>query len=387
VEANTSCFPGDLAQSKFSCTFLHSSESTLRSRNERFVSHAIIFNFWRQLFMNDPQQRPWNFAPKRFEDAHVSTQNAASDFLSVRTGLSRTEIATNRATDRRNVTVLVFSVACGFLSLAIGASSTQCQDMVAEPMQLSSSSQRIQLSELLTPTEPSDLAGGLPDGRVGELAGGLPDAPQTVPMNSGGPAHPPGMGAGPLLPQTFHDKFMAFAVATIGPRALVGPAFPAAIRMANPPDHFPAEWRQGAGAFGRNYGDQLATVATLQTGRFVAGAALHEDFRYHSSTSTNFFLRTGHAIGYTFVDRSDDGQIRPALANYAGVAGGSYVGMSYLPLGFNDVTHANQTLVFQFSRLVGSNLGAEFGPDIFRFLSEHHLPRPKIPIPEWWVKQ
>jgi hypothetical protein len=189
------------------------------------------------------------------------------------------------------------------------------------------------------------------------------------------------------MPQTFRDKFMAYAVTTAGPRALFGPAFPAAIRMANPPDHFPAEWRQGAGAFGRNYGDQLATVATLQTGRFVAGAALREDFRYHPSTSTNFFLRTGHAISYTFVDRSDAGHARPAVANFVGLAGGSYVGMSYLPAGFNDVTHADQTLVFQFSRLVGSNIGAEFAPDIFRFLADHHLPRPKIPIPEWWVKR
>jgi hypothetical protein len=39
------------------------------------------------------------------------------------------------------------------------------------------------------------------------------------------------------------------------------------------------------------------------------------------------------------------------------------------------------------SHVSRSNLGAEFGPDIFRFLAEHHLPRPKIPIPEWWVKQ
>jgi hypothetical protein len=180
---------------------------------------------------------------------------------------------------------------------------------------------------------------------------------------------------------------MAFAVATVGPRALVGPAFPAAIRMANPPSHYPNDWRQGAEGFGRNYGNQLATVETLQTGRFIAGAALHEDFRYHASTSTNFFLRTGHAIGYTLVERSDDGHIRPAVANLVGLGGGSYVGMSYLPTGFNDVTHANQTLIFQFSRLVGSNIGAEFAPDIFRFFEEHHLPHPKIPIPEWWVKR
>ena len=267
--------------------------------------------------------------------------------------------------------VLVFSVALGAIALITGSASAQSGVMVAERPRESSSSQTKQLSELVMPS----------------MTDALPDAPQASSIDSGGRAIPRGMGPGPLLPQTFHDKFMAFAVTTVGPRALVGPAFPAAIRMANPPSHYPKDWRQGAEGFGRNYGDQLATVATLQTGRFVAGAALHEDFRYHPSTSGNFFLRTGHAIGYTFVDRSDDGHVRPAVANFVGVEGGSYVGMSYLPPGFNDVTHANQTLVFQFSRLVGSNIGAEFAPDIFRFFEEHHLPRPKIPIPEWWVKR
>jgi len=265
--------------------------------------------------------------------------------------------------------VFDLSLALGFLSLSTISLSAQYLDVVAVRLSQSDWPQTTQLSELVVPTKPDD----------------LPDAPQVTSMNSGSRTLPPGMGPRPLLPQTFHDKFMAYAVTTVGPRALFVPVFPAAIRMANPPDHYPREWRQGAGAFGRNYGEQLATVATLQTGRFIAGAALHEDFRYHPSTSTNFFLRTGHAITYTLVDRSDEGHAHPALANFVGLAGGSYVGMSYLPNGFNDVTHADQTLVFQFSRLVGSNIGSEFAPDIFRFLSEHHLPRPKIPIPEWWV--
>jgi hypothetical protein len=264
---------------------------------------------------------------------------------------------------------LVFSVALGALSFAAGSLSAQTGDVVAERSTQSSSSQSTQLSEVVMPTKADD----------------LPDAPQATPKNSGGPAHPPGMGPGPLLPQSFHDKFMAFAVATVGPRALVGPAFPAAIRMANPPSHFPRDWRQGAAAYDRNYGDQLATISTIQTGRFVVGAALHEDFRYHPSTSSNLFVRAGHALCYTVVDRSDDGHTRPAVANLVGVAGGSYVGMSYLPKGFNDVNHADQTLVFQFSRLAGTNLGKEFAPDIFQFLAEHHVPIPRIPIPEWWV--
>jgi hypothetical protein len=189
------------------------------------------------------------------------------------------------------------------------------------------------------------------------------------------------------LPQNFHDKFMAYAVITVGPRALFVPAIPAAIRMANPPSHYPNEWRQGAEGFGRNYGDQLATISAFQTARFAVGTALHEDLRYHPSTSTNFFKRTGHALVFNFIDRSDDGHARLAVANFAGLAGGSYIGMSYLPTGFNDVTHADQRLAIQFGRLAASNLGAEFAPNIFRFLVEHHIPRPQLPIPEWWVKR
>jgi hypothetical protein len=322
--------------------------------------------------MNHSQRRPKNLALTPLRDTEVSTENAASSFLPAWRKHLRPGIARRKAASKRTRKVLVFSAACGFLSLATIAPSALSQETVAPRILQPSSSQTTQQSELILPAKLGDLED---------------DVPQATPMKATAPTLPHGMGPRPLLPQTFHDKFMEFAVTTAGPRALFGPAFPAAIRMANPPSHFPAEWRQGAEAFGRNYGDQLATVATLQTTRFVFGAALHEDLRYHPSTSTNFFMRTGHALTYTFVDRSDSGHARVAVSNFAGLAAGGYVGTSYLPNGFDDVAHADQRIVFQFSRLAGSNLGAEFGPDIFRFLAEHHIPRPKIPIPEWWVKR
>jgi hypothetical protein len=227
----------------------------------------------------------------------------------------------------------------------------------------------------------------------------MPDAPQpNLPQERGASAGaqtypqgigpgPHGMGPGPLLAQTFHEKFMAYAVGTVGPRALFAPMIPAAIRMANPPRTYPDAWRQGMQAYGRNYGNQLATLTTYNTARFVVGAALHEDLRYHPSTSTNFFMRTGHALAFTLVDRSDDGHMRLAVANYAGLMAGSYVGMSYLPAGFNDVTHADQRLAIRFGSLAGGNLGQEFAPEIIRFAIKHHLPRPRIPIPEWWTRE
>ena len=253
--------------------------------------------------------------------------------------------------------VVVFSVAFAALSLANGSLRAQSPDTAAE-----------QLPKAANPDVPFS-------------------APQPAAVYPGGAAIPTGMGPGLLSPQTFRDKFMDFAVITVGPRALFTPALPAASGMADPPSHYPAAWRQGAEAFGKNYGAQLAAASAFETGRFAIGAALHEDLRYHPSTSTNFFKRTGHALVFNFIDRSDDGHARMAVANAAGLAGGSYIGMSYLPTGFNDLTHADQRLAIQFGRLAGSNLGAEFAPDLIRFAIKHHLPRPQLPIPEWWVKR
>jgi hypothetical protein len=371
------CF-ANLFKRYFPATFFDAASLLQYNRNERFVSHSINFRFRRQLLTHTSQQRPRDLAPKPVEYAEVSTEDAASDGERAGSQIDSRLIKPSTKFgfhQRSHMKVWMFSVVLGVLSLVADASSALSQGTAADLTAQSSASQTKQLSEIFMATKP-----GVP-------ASELPDAPQATGVNSVDPVPSHRMGPGPLLPQTFHDKFLAYAVSTAGPRALFGPAFPAAIRMANPPSHFPDEWRQGAGAFGRNYGDQLATVSTLQTARFAFGAALHEDLRYHPSTSTNFFMRTGHALVFNFVDRSDDGHARLAIANFAGLTAGGYVGMSYLPSGFNDMAHADQRVVFQFSRLAGSNLGAEFGPDIFRFLAEHHLPRPKIPIPDWWVKR
>jgi hypothetical protein len=188
-------------------------------------------------------------------------------------------------------------------------------------------------------------------------------------------------------PQTLHDKFMVFAVKSFGPRALVNPAFTAGIRMANPPNRYPREWRQGAEAFGRNYGNTLATHTAASTGRFLAAAALHEDLRYHPSSSSNVMVRTAHAIGYTFVDRSDSGRRQLAFANFAGAASGGFVGRLYLPPGFDDVSHAEARAATLFLSFAGQNVIREFSPELLRVARKLHVPRLELPIPEWWVKR
>lgn len=167
----------------------------------------------------------------------------------------------------------------------------------------------------------------------------------------------------------FGGKFRYYASETyLNPAALVGPAFRAGIRMANPPGKgatlYPKEWRQGAEAFGRNYGDAVAERVSFNTARFVSGAIVHEDPRYLPSSSRNVFARSLHALSYTFVDRSDSGRCRPALSNFVGAAAGGFVGNAYLPSGFNDVTHAGQRSALQLGLVAGGNLFREFAPQM-----------------------
>jgi len=185
--------------------------------------------------------------------------------------------------------------------------------------------------------------------------------------------------------QSLRQRFKDYAVVTFGPRALVNPAISAALLMARPPREYPHYWRDGAGAFGRNYGGDLARAASLQAGRFFTAAFLNEDFRYRPSASHNFLLRGAHAVRFTFVDKSASGQNRFALANFAGAAAGGFVGQLYLPRPYNDLSHAEVRAALVFGTLAGQNLLREFAPDINVVTRKLHLPFPRIPIPAWWT--
>jgi hypothetical protein len=165
------------------------------------------------------------------------------------------------------------------------------------------------------------------------------------------------------------DKFRYYLGETyLNSSVLTAPAFRAGIRMANPPGHFPtaypANWRQGPEGFGRNYGDAIAQRVSFQTARFAAGALIHEDPRYTPSSSHNAFVRSLHAFGYTFIDRSDSGHRMPAFSNFVGASAAGFVGNTYLPPGFANVTHAGQRATLQFAFFGAGNLYREFAPQM-----------------------
>jgi hypothetical protein len=181
---------------------------------------------------------------------------------------------------------------------------------------------------------------------------------------------------------SFSDKFTIYTHQTFGPPALILPAFKAGMGMANPTKHYPREWKDGAGAFGRLYGDSIATVTSQRTARFLTGVALHEDPRYVRSTSKNPLLRTTHALAFTLIDKTDSGRNTIAFSNFAGAAAGGFVGRAYLPHGYSDLTHAEQRMAFQFMSVAIQNIAAEFQPQWGPLVRKLRIN--KI-IPEWWV--
>ena len=166
-------------------------------------------------------------------------------------------------------------------------------------------------------------------------------------------------------------KFSYYITETyLNPSVFTAPAFRAGIRMANPPGkgatQYPPQWRQGAEAFGRNYGDAFAQRITFQTARFATEVITHEDPRYIPSSNHNVLARSLHALAFTFVDRSDSGRPMPAFSNFVGATAAGFVGNAYLPSGFNNTTHAGQRAIFQFGITAAGNLFREFAPQMPR---------------------
>lgn len=237
---------------------------------------------------------------------------------------------------------------------------------------------------------------GSVSGTVGtaENMAGIPEAQTLDPRDQAQPAFPlsqPGQlpSLYPVVPPpitseppTTAEKFSIYLHQTYGPPDLILPLFAFGLGILNPKSHYPRDWKYGAGAFGKLYGDHLATITSRRTARFLTQTALHEDSRYKPSASTNPFARTFHALAFTVIDKTDGGHNTIALGNFAGAAAGGFVGMAYLPHGFNDITHAEQRMALEFATTALGNVAAEFEPQWGPILKKLRIP--KI-LPPWWV--
>lgn len=176
------------------------------------------------------------------------------------------------------------------------------------------------------------------------------------------------------VPLNVKSKLRYFAVESFRPGIYPVAAFYDGLTMANPPKAYPPEWRQGFPGFARNYGDFMASWASVQGGKFVAASMLHEDPRYFTSTNKNFFARIFNTVRYVVIDRSDTGHPRLAVANVAGALAGGFVGNAYLPDPYANASHGFSRSALALTGFVTSNLADEFHPEIHKLAQKVHLP-------------
>jgi hypothetical protein len=184
-------------------------------------------------------------------------------------------------------------------------------------------------------------------------------------------ARPPDAPVGQL---GLNGKFDFYVEAVFAPANFVFPAIGASYRMANPIDGYPHQWRDGGGAFGRNYGDIVARGLSAKTTAFATGVVLREDPRYFPSEDRRPAARVFHAIKFTLIDKGDSDHDRVAFSNLAGSAAAGFVGNAYLPPGYRDATHAGQRSLYALAGFGIANELSEFRPEIRLALKKAHLP-------------
>jgi hypothetical protein len=273
-----------------------------------------------------------------------------------------------------------FLLVCGLLATAL------CGQANSQTTGAATSSNEIASSEPL-PLPPFS-------NNDGPALAALPDAPAAQDQTRTAPQPPvsgPEINQLSVLPPKLtpyrldaSDKFYIYVHEAYGPPAVILPAIGAGLGMIHPKPAYPTDWKDGAGAFGRRYGDSLARDTAKSTAEFMTGAVLHEDPRYLRSTSTGAFGRTFHALAFTLFDKTDSGRTTLAVSNFAGAAADGFVGMAYLPAGFNDLTHAGQRATASMGEVAFKNILTEFEPEWGPLYQKLHIP--KI-LPTWWVPE
>jgi len=216
-----------------------------------------------------------------------------------------------------------------------------------------------------------------------------PQKPQQTPARSrNSKVSPAGKIPAILAPQitedrlTGRDKLTLYSHQAINPVALLLPVFATAIAMANPPDHYPHEWKHGGGAFGRFYGDYLARRESAQAAQFLSEMTFREDPRYEPARSHNIARRVANAFIFTLIDKSDSNRRMPAFSNFAGAAASGFVASAYVPSGYNDLVHAERRTAFGLAGFAAGNLVNEFCPQWGPLVSKFHIPFIHPPCPE-----
>jgi hypothetical protein len=126
----------------------------------------------------------------------------------------------------------------------------------------------------------------------------------------------------------------------------------------------PHEYGTSLKGFGKRFGMRLTGVAVCNTMESGLGAVWGEDPRYHRVADEPFRHRLGHIVKMTFMASNQEGEIRPAYARYAAIAGSNSLSNAWRPDSDRTFDHTAIRIGLGFLGRMSSNAFYEFWPDM-----------------------
>jgi hypothetical protein len=178
-----------------------------------------------------------------------------------------------------------------------------------------------------------------------------------------------GMATPAYTSPSTQDRLKWFAFNTVGPATLSGGVISAAWgTLFNSPHEYGPHWE----GFAKRYGMRLTGVSTGNAIEAGLGAIWGEDPRYFRAAGQPFKSRIGHALRMSVMAYNREGQLRPAYARYAAIAGNNFLSNTWRAPSESSVGDAAVRTALGFlSRMAGAAF-YEFWPDV-----KHRLRKPK----------
>jgi hypothetical protein len=133
----------------------------------------------------------------------------------------------------------------------------------------------------------------------------------------------------------------------------------------------PPEWGQGWRAYGKRAASAAGASGVRNVFAFALDSSLHEDPRYSRASHGPIMRRLRHAIGYTFVTRTDSGGRRFATWRFGSAAGAAFVSNFWYPDRLNNFPEGVKDTATTIGGDVLLNIAKEFWPDLRRKLFRH----------------
>ncbi len=164
-------------------------------------------------------------------------------------------------------------------------------------------------------------------------------------------------------PLDWQEKLAFHAESTYEPTTMIGiAAYAGLLQEINSP----AEWGQGAGAYGKRFGSTLAWSGIHSTLAFGLDTALHQDPRYYRSLSSGFWRRSAHALRGTILTRTDSGGETLSTWRIGSAYGAAFLSNLWYPARLDTARQGFVDGSLGLGLSFASNLGAEFWPDLKR---------------------